>query len=37
MDFELHSENIGTLVEDLENVLRNEIEEIYLKKSKEVK
>jgi len=31
-----HVENIGRMVEDTENFLRNEIEEIYFKKTKEV-
>ncbi len=36
MDDEFHIHNIGKLVEDSENNLRNTVEEIYLKKSKEV-
>jgi len=36
MDEEFHIHNIGRLVEDSENNLRNTVEEIYLKKSKEV-
>jgi hypothetical protein len=35
-DHESHLNNVGTLIEDMENNLRNVIEEIYLKKSKEV-
>jgi hypothetical protein len=34
---EQHVETIGTMVEDTENSLRNTIEEIYVKKSKEVR
>ncbi|NCP98586.1 hypothetical protein GW796_11030 [archaeon] len=36
LDYNVHCETIGNLVEDLENVMRSEVEEIYLKKSKEV-
>jgi hypothetical protein len=32
-----HITNIGTMVEEMENTLRAIIEEIYIKKSKEVK
>jgi len=36
MDEESHVNNIGKIVEESENNLRSTIEEIYLKKSKEV-
>jgi hypothetical protein len=36
LDTKSHIENIGKMVEDMENLLRNEIEEIYFKKTKEV-
>ena len=34
---DFHITNIGTMVEEMENTLRAIIEEIYIKKSKEVK
>jgi hypothetical protein len=37
LDDAFHMEKIGSLVEEMENILRMHIEEIYLKKSKEVK
>jgi capping protein beta len=36
IDESQHVENIGNLVEDMENNMRNIIEEVYIKKSKEV-
>lgn len=36
LDEQFHVNNIGNMIEDCENNLRNTIEEIYLKKSKEV-
>ncbi len=37
MNEDFHITNIGTMVENMENTLRSIIEEIYIKKSKEVK
>jgi hypothetical protein len=36
MNDDFHINNIGTMVEEMENTLRAIIEEIYIKKSKEV-
>lgn len=36
MNEELHIQTIGRMVEESENSLRNNIEEIYIKKSKEI-
>jgi hypothetical protein len=36
MNDDFHITNIGTMVEEMENTLRAIIEEIYIKKSKEV-
>jgi capping protein beta len=35
-DHQFHVEKIGKMVEELETILRNQIEEIYFKKSQEV-
>lgn len=35
-DHQVHIEKIGKMVEDLESVLRSQIEEVYFKKSQEV-
>lgn len=35
-DHQAHVENVGRLVEDIETTLRNQVEEIYFKKSQEV-
>jgi hypothetical protein len=36
LDEQLHTEKIGTMIEEMENVLRADVEEIYVKKTKEV-
>jgi len=36
LDVDFHIEKIGKLVENFENYLRNQIDEIYVKKPKEV-
>ena len=37
LDQHFHTEKIGKMVEDLEGTLRSQIEEVYFKKSQEVK
>jgi capping protein beta len=36
LDNQFHIEKIGKMVEELESTLRNQIEEVYFKKSQEV-